>query len=347
MTVNMYFLLSGEHETLPKAELRAILEAEKINYNIVKDLDQLILLNATCKIEDSIKVVNRAAMVKEAGVLLKYCKIEDISKIRNTIKDIDWGFLRKKSFAVRAKRIKEYFPDVKSGFLEKEIGAAIISQEPQAKVNLTRPDFIIRVILTENYIIYGVKTVELNTKQFLERKPRNRPFFHPGVLSPKISRLFVNLSRPKKGDLFLDPFCGVGGFIIEAYLLGLKCLCSELRWDLVQGAKRNFDYYKFNILGVVQADAMKMPWIKVDAISTDPPYGRSTSTLGRNIKDIIEGFLYEAADIVKRNRYVVFALPHTINPYEVIPKNSFILVEKHSMRVHKSLTRIIIVLKRR
>ena len=342
-----YFLLSGEHETLPKAELRAILEAEKIEYHVIKDMDQVVLIETANSPEKIVKIIKRASMVKEAGILLGFHEAESLNQIRNSARSIDWSFLANRCFAVRAKRVKEYFPQVKSSFVEREIGALILSKEPSSKVNLSNPELIIRVLLTENYSVFGVKLAELDTKQFLKRKPRNRPFFHPGVLSPKISRLFVNLSRPRKGDLFLDPFCGIGGFIIEAYLLGLKCLCSELRWDLIRGAKQNFDFYKFNVLGVIQADATKIPWIKADAISTDPPYGRSTTTLGRNVKDIVRDFLNEASDIIKKNKYLVFALPHTVDPFEVIPSKAFELVEKHSMRVHKSLTRIIVVLKRR
>jgi tRNA G10 N-methylase Trm11 len=42
----LFFLLSGENETLPAAELTAILEAENISYQVTERLDQLVRLTA-------------------------------------------------------------------------------------------------------------------------------------------------------------------------------------------------------------------------------------------------------------------------------------------------------------
>lgn len=346
--MNLYFILSGEHKTLPKAELYAILEAESIKYNRIMSLDQLEIIKAEALDNNDLigKIIKRASMIKEGGYFLGIFDVTNLNEILQCVKNIDWSFLSGRTFAVRVKRIKEYFNKLKSYIVEREVGAAILSNIGSAKVDLKKPNYLIRVVLTENSVMFGIKIAELNTKQFIERKPRSRPFFHPGVLSPKISRLFVNLSRPKRGDLFLDPFCGVGGFIVEAYLLGLKCMCSELRLDLVKGAKKNFDFYDFFIDGLVQADATSIPWRRVDAIATDPPYGRSTSTLGRDVKNIVKGFLEETIDIIRRGGYIVYALPHTIEPYETIPTNDLVVVETHRMKVHKSLTRVIVVTRR-
>ncbi len=344
-----YFLLSGEHRSLPKAELYAILEAEKIPYKHVKSYDQVEIVSVAGGKDVLNKIVSRASMVREAGMLLGFTVAESLEDILAYVRNsLSWDFLKGKTFAVRAKRIKEYFVDrFRSFHVERAVGAEILKQNPNAKVSLENPHYIVRVILTENVAIIGLKIAELDTTQFMKRRPRSRPFFHPGVLSPKLSRLFVNLSRPRMGDLFLDPFCGVGGFVIEACLLGLKCVCSELRWDLVRGAKINLNYYGFPYEGVVQADATKMPWLKADAIATDPPYGRSTTTLGRPVKNIVRSFLEEAYGVLKKNKYVVYAIPHTLNPYETLPHSGFSIVEIHSMRVHKSLTRIIVVALRR
>ena len=345
-----YFLLSGEHRSLPRAELYAIMEAEKVLHKQVKSYDQVEIVSIINQEEKVLeKIVSRASMVREAGVLLGFTFAENLEDILDYVRNgLSWDFLSGRTFAVRAKRIKEYFAGkLRSFIVERAVGAEILKQNPNAKVDLEKPNYIVRVILTENIAVIGLKVAELDTTQFIKRRPRLRPFFHPGVLSPKLSRLFVNLSRPRRGDLFLDPFCGVGGFAIEACLLGLRCICSELRWDLIKGAKINLNHYGSPYEGVVQADATKMPWIRADAIATDPPYGRSTTTLGRSVRDIVRGFLEEAYNVLKKNRYVVYAIPHTLDPYETLPHSGFKIVEIHPMRVHKSLTRIIVVALRR
>ncbi|HUT17165.1 MAG TPA: hypothetical protein VMW84_02575, partial [Acidobacteriota bacterium] len=52
----LFFLLSGENETLPAAELTAILEAEGFAFEVKEKLDQLVRLESDPK---SIQAVHR------------------------------------------------------------------------------------------------------------------------------------------------------------------------------------------------------------------------------------------------------------------------------------------------
>ena len=63
-------------------------------------------------------------------------------------------------------------------------------------------------------------------KRFVARVPKNKPKRHPAMLKPKLARLLVNLTGAKKQ--LLDPFCGTGSILIEAGVLGLKPLGSDI-----------------------------------------------------------------------------------------------------------------------
>ena len=161
-----YFLLSGEHRSLPKAELYAIMEAEKVPYKQVKSYDQVEIVSIINQEEKVLeKIVSRASMVREAGVLLGFTYAENLEDILNYVRNgLSWDFLSGRTFAVRAKRIKEYFADKLRSFLvERAVGAEILKQNPNAKVDLERPNYIVRVILTENAAVIGLKIAELDT----------------------------------------------------------------------------------------------------------------------------------------------------------------------------------------
>ncbi|KPV64846.1 MAG: hypothetical protein AOA65_0760 [Candidatus Bathyarchaeota archaeon BA1] len=68
----LFFLLSGEHPTLPFSELRAILEAEGHEHRVLEKLIQVLRLEAN---PHSIKsVAYRSAMTRVCGIELSNCK---------------------------------------------------------------------------------------------------------------------------------------------------------------------------------------------------------------------------------------------------------------------------------
>lgn len=58
-----------------------------------------------------------------------------------------------------------------------------------------------------------------NQERFEKRKAHLRLYNHPTSLHPRLARCLVNLANAKK---ILDPFCGSGGILIEAGLIGIK-----------------------------------------------------------------------------------------------------------------------------
>ncbi|MGC9346463.1 MAG: hypothetical protein ACP5ER_06725, partial [Candidatus Bathyarchaeales archaeon] len=51
----LFFLLSGEHETLPVSELKAILEAEGYTFKTLEKLDQTLRLETDLNCVEAIK----------------------------------------------------------------------------------------------------------------------------------------------------------------------------------------------------------------------------------------------------------------------------------------------------
>ncbi|NIP34812.1 MAG: methyltransferase domain-containing protein, partial [Thermoplasmata archaeon] len=69
----------------------------------------------------------------------------------------------------------------------------------------------------------------------------HRPFSHPISLHPKYARAMVNLAKVPLGGRILDPFCGTGGVLIEAALLGYEPLGSDIDPRMVEGSRRNLE----------------------------------------------------------------------------------------------------------
>ncbi|MDI9644741.1 MAG: hypothetical protein QFX35_05930 [Candidatus Verstraetearchaeota archaeon] len=333
-----FLLLSGEHPTLPYAEVRSLLRSEGISYpEEVKD-DQVLVLPWESRLAELLGA--RAALVMEGGRLLA-CADHSQEALRRACGSIDWGFLEGKRFGVRVTRIKRYWTDADLQLLERRIGDSIPTCLG-AKVDLKSPEVWVRGVISARGIYLFMSEFKTERGTFFRRRPKTRPYFHPGVLEPKLSRTFVNLSSVRGGELFVDPFCGTGGFIIEAAMMGIKSVGIDLDLRMVRGALMNARFYGLDC-DILHGDATELPLARADGIATDPPYGRGSSTKGERVEDLLRGLMRGAREILRKGGRVCFAAPSEVRPSLVAEREGLQVLEEHMMRVHKSLTRAIVI----
>jgi len=341
----LFFLLSGEHPTLPFSELKAILETEGFQYKITEKLKQLMRVEAEVKSVRSI--VRRAAMTRVCNIELAYCDAiaeEIFENVRSAPLE---DFLKKgETFAVRVRRIGESTPQLIGEELERKLGAVVLHRVKGAKVHLTNPDKTFFGVLIGNKFVLGLRLAEIFPKPFMERRPRKRPFFHPSAMPPKLARCMVNLAQPKACELVLDPFCGTASMLIEAGLIGCRVVGFDAQKRMVRGSLRNLAYYGVQFDGLAVADAQRLPITRVDCIVTDPPYGRSSTTMGRETGQIVKDFLSRVDGHIQKGRRICIASPKSIKIGKLARELGFKHLESHSVYVHRSLTREIAVLER-
>ncbi|MFQ6074010.1 MAG: THUMP domain-containing protein [Candidatus Bathyarchaeia archaeon] len=342
---NLFFLLSGEHPTLPSSELKAILEAEGHEYQVLENLPQVLRIKADV---ESIKSVEfRSAMTRVCGVELLCCPADAEEIFKMTRSAPMEEFIRKgESFAVRVRRVRESALHLLGMELERKLGELISNTVKGVKVDLTNPQRTFTGVLTDNRFVFGLRIAEISAKPFSQRRPRKRPFFHPSAMPPKLARCMVNLARPKVGDLVLDPFCGTASMLIEAGLIGCRVLGLDAKPRMVRGSLRNLRHYGVKPEGMIVADALKPPTIKADCVVTDPPYGRSATTIGRETSQIIKDSLSTLQDCLAKGRRICVAAPKSVKAVRLGEEFGLKHVESHFVYIHRSLTREIAVFER-
>jgi tRNA (guanine10-N2)-dimethyltransferase len=337
----LFFLLSGEHQTLPVSEAQAILEAEGYNYRILENLTQVLRLEAD---PDSVEAIKfRSALTRICCQEIFNCEAKLPEILANVNSDALGELICDESFAVRVRRVKGAAPELRGVELECKIGEQILETIKTTKVNLSNPQKTFFGVLTDSRFIFGLKTAEIIPKPFSERRPRRRPVFHPTAMPAKLARAMVNLAQPRKGDLVLDPFCGTGGMLVEAGLIGCRVLGFDAKPHMLRGGLKNILHYGIKPEGVAIADARYPPVTKVDCIVTDPPYGRSASTLGTSTRLIVEDFLSAVGDKIPRGGRICMAAPKTVKIEDAGEEAGFKPIESHFVYVHRSLTRQIVV----
>ena len=104
----LFFLVSGEHQSLPISEVEAILKAEEINYKFVNDLTQVLQLEANVAVINPI--IRRSALTRVCCQEIFNCEA-NIEEIMDNISSnaLD-EYICDESFVVRVKRVKNVSP---------------------------------------------------------------------------------------------------------------------------------------------------------------------------------------------------------------------------------------------
>jgi len=340
----LMFMLSGEHKTLPAAEVLAAIKAERRSFKIVEQLDQVLVVETKARPE---VLASRLAMSREIchHLCTSGATEEEILEAVGSSDIVDL-LPHGKSFAVRIERVKRSAPSINTLDLSKKI-ARVIAEEIEFKVDLVNPQQELLGVLTGEACVFGITAARLDRSQFTRRKPTSRPAFHPGTLKPVLARCLVNLARTPRGGTFLDPFCGVGGILLEAGILGAKIVGIDIEQSMVEGARVNLEAMNIRDFQLIVGDARELPSMEVDAIATDPPYGRQSSTAGTKLDELYREALPSIAGVLRRKGYLCITSPAELELEELAGGSGLIKVEQHEQRVHRSLTRRIHVFRKK
>lgn len=328
------FILSGEPSTIPLGELESLIETYSTKSKIQLSGSRVAFTDSDI---DPKIISARAAYVRLGG---KFIDSMDLP-LNGNFKHLDFTNIPDfKSFAARIYNFTDI--SIKSD-IEASLGNAIKEVFPSSKVSLKSPDIlIVGVVCDDGFHVCAVDPVS-NHKSWVQRRPRIRPFFHPSALFPKFARLLVNLAHVKNDDILIDPFCGTGSIIIESGMIGIKSIGFDISRRMCKGALKNLKHFNINNSDIVHGDSINLPFLNVDGVATDIPYGRASSTHKRKASDIAQLFMNNLKDLLPKGRFACIVHPQTIN----LPKyGSFISVQEHIVPINRNLTRVITILKR-
>lgn len=344
-TGRLFFVVSGEHEELPFAEIRAILNAESIPFRPVHCGPKLVILEAP---ENALDAVGRRSLMMQSCGPVVFESPPLTEEIMKELRDSSLPRMLEpgESFMVRTVRISGSDKRLSREGLERDLGREILARTRGTTVSLRDPDKAFLGVLSPDRFVLGLVRARRRRGEVSARRPRKRPFFHPSTMQPKLARCMVNLARARAGEILLDPFCGAGGHLIEGALIGCKVVGLDISRKMAEGAMRNLRMFGAHAEALILADARGLPVSEVDSITTDPPYGRASSTAGIDARNLLAGFLKAAASVLDVGHFMCIATPHTLNTSSLYESSGFQVAESYGVYVHRSLTRDMTVLRR-
>jgi putative methyltransferase (TIGR01177 family) len=204
------------------------------------------------------------------------------------------------------------------------------------RVDLKNPDTKLVYAEAAGSMYLG-KLVWENDRRYLGRAPHLRPVLSPVSLPPKLARACVNLLGIRKGTV-LDPFCGTGGILIEAALLGHRAVGYDIDPKMLLASKKNLDACNITGYSLFRRDALDLDQ-RHRYIVTDLPYGKNTGHLGNRL---YPDFLKR---LKKSNvRMAVVMFPASAEPARLLKKAGLSPAGVFSHYVHRSMTKEIVLI---
>jgi tRNA (guanine10-N2)-dimethyltransferase len=336
-----YFVyLSGEHINVARAEVNTLARLFEVNRTIRWD--------GRIGLIDSQKnpvpfLLERAALVKEVGIVLLEIDAQ-YDLFGNLSDDILTSAIKpEETFSVRTISENGRFSVKDRLDFERSLGAHI-KQVVGAKVDLENPQVRILIVFTPGNIRVCKSVVSKLRPMLRDREPGRKPFFHPSMMNAPLARVMCNLAGVMPGEIALDPFCGGGGILCEASLIGAKTIGIDLNWRLLAGSRENLastgsDY------SIIQGDIRNLPVQGCDCIVTDPPYGRASSTRGAQAIELVKS-LFGRADLILRRRKESICIcgSSEMNIQELAESMGLVVNQVLQIRVHSGLVRELLTL---
>ena len=177
------------------------------------------------------------------------------------------------------------------------------------------------------------KTIAVHNPFDFQKRDIERPFQRKMFsIPPRLARIMVNLSRCRKGSVFLDPFCGVGTVLQEAMLTGAEVIGVDLNPWCIKASRSNLEWltreYSLKDVNydVLVGDSRRLRdqihEDSVECIATEPDLGPPlrhfpTKSYAEKIIDtlrpVYNDFLMEAYETLKEGGRLVLVTPYIKN----------------------------------
>jgi len=289
-----HFFILGRNPELSKAELLEFLKTRNRTHKVTLFEDNLLVLETN---EDEKFDIEEFGGIMKLGEIDFEGNQEDLKKYIQGKEIIPAD---KFSYAIFGNQdpetLKGKFKTEKKKATLKH-GRRQIKFQGGAKQELPSAEFSLFYHEFENKIYFGLATQEHDVKQIRARdmgKPVRREHL---AISPRLSKILINLSGAKPGNLMLDPFCGIGGILQEALLKQINVYGIDKDEQATKDAKVNLDWIKnkYNAqckYTIKNADSKKSPDLQFAAIATETPLGKVLRKKPRDseAKQIIQNF---------------------------------------------------------
>ncbi|MBM3304120.1 MAG: hypothetical protein FJY76_03405 [Candidatus Aenigmarchaeota archaeon] len=206
----------------------------------------------------------------------------------------------------------------------------IITHTQVLEKRILRSGFEVLLCMGRKHL-YVAKTIAVHDPFEFRKRDLKRPIQRPIYsIPPRLARIMLNLSGAKRGDVVMDPFCGIGTILGEASLMGMRVIGIDTKDSCIGDTRKNLRWlekeYKIKIPdmeNIIRKEDAR--WLSshfkedsIDAIATEPYMGpplkrrpdrvRAMQILD-SLKQLYEHSLREMLTCLKPGRRICMVSP--------------------------------------
>jgi tRNA G10 N-methylase Trm11 len=136
-------------------------------------------------------------------------------------------------------------------------------------------------LITEGYFVFDDlfgKIIQRCNYKEIERRDMEKPVRREDLsISPRLTKMMINLSEVRENGILLDPFCGIGVILMESLVMGVKAIGIDKDGEAIEGARKNIGWLRFSgdKCRLMNNDSSKVVMGSVDVLVSEPDFGKT------------------------------------------------------------------------
>ena len=347
-----YIFHLGRIPALSLAEIQSVFEKMKIDYTVDFVNPKFLILDIKNKVDFNGLLPQMGGIIKIAEIVDNYKNlddalkktafiVEDLNRKKSGKKIIGYSIYftanidKDKAFEI-SEETRKKFTEIKK-LCPKNSSLRIIFPDQNLELKsisvfknkMIKKGAEFNFLFLENKLILS-KTVAVQDIESYSERDYDRPKKDSkiGMMPPKLAQIMVNLAQVKKGEVILDPFCGVGTILQEALLNDYRIIGSDADGEQIANSKENLKWLETKYIlehpdyKIFQTDAKnitkKIKQNSIDAIVTEstlgPIYKKVPSKIEmrhnyNHMAKMYLSFFQVAKSILRKKRRLVITIP--------------------------------------
>jgi len=319
-----YLFIVGRNIELSVAEIKSFFGCEKIEFKIIGRIKNGILVETE-------KVLQKGIIEQLGGTVSIGEVISDgnFEKISNELDDkilysVNGNKLNYVLFNFGGKNYEKLRDYLKQKFRNEELKAT--EKKITGRIELQNGGKVSKVssnLIDEQYFVFLEnfgRIIENYDFADAEKRDMKKPVRRNELsISPRLAKILINLSQAKRGEILLDPFCGIGTILQEALLQNIKVTGIDEDKSAVHNAKINLQWFGFKKENykIISGDSSKISVPeKFSVIVTEPDLGElqkkiPTTEKAKELVREYENLMIKVLKNLKKNvrTKIVFTAP--------------------------------------
>jgi tRNA G10 N-methylase Trm11 len=349
-----YIFILGRNVKLSVAEVLSYFEKEGIlitNYFLRENAMFVNINERIGEIVNDFGGVISMGEVMFSGDLKKI--ISDLEKKEiylgkgNKFNYVIWNFCQEEAENVISEYLKERFRKERLKATRKPLRGSLKLQGKNFVGNVSSNKSVDEeyfLFEKEGNYFFG-KIVQKCNYEEIEKRDMEKPVRREELaISPRLSKIMINLAGLKRGGILVDPFCGIGVVLKEALLQDIQVVGIDKDKNAIEGAEVNLSHAGFERenYNLINGDSRKVSIKDGDAIVTEPSLGKvlrkiPTENEAKRITEDFERLIIAVINNLKNNvsGIIVFTAPFIKTHKGRVSCNSEKIIRKTGLKTKK------------